>query len=145
MMVTDTTNISTTDGDLQIKEIVDALCHKRDTHIYSYDTKRRKMINATVSSTRGSSTRELIYIETDYDEVKILLTNKHRVFVLGDKRFKRADELLKGESLKHIDGIDVNVIKIHTINNNTHQQVYTLTTDSSDCYFANNILIHSND
>lgn len=144
-MVTDTTNISTTEGDLQIKEIVEALGHKRDTYIDSYDTKRNKMTTATVSSTRGSSTRELVYIETDYDEVKLLLTNKHRVFVVGINKFKRADELLRGDALKHLDDINVEVVKVHTINNNTHQPMYTLTTDSSDCYFANNILIQSND
>lgn len=144
-MVTNITNISTTEGELQIKEIVDALSHQQDTCINTYDTKRNKITSANVSSTRGSSTRELIYIETDYDEVKLLLTNKHRVFVLNGKKFKRSDELLKGDQLKHIDDIEVNVVKVHTISNNTHQQMYTLTTDSSDCYFANSILVHNND
>jgi intein/homing endonuclease len=144
-MIPENTNIITSEDTLPIRELVDVFTTKSETMITSYNTKTCKTEEALVVSTRRSNTHDLMFIETDYDEVKLLVTHDQRVYVKNKKQFLRPDKIHAGDQLLHVDDIEINVIKIHKIKNTLSGQVYTLVVDKNQNFFANDILIHNND
>jgi len=142
-MLPENTIISTPEDDLTILEIVKNFTQTEDIHVTSYDTKKNKSTRGMVPSTRKSSVSDLIFVETDYDEVKLILTQDHKVYNTETREFIRANMLTSNVPLQHVDGIEVNVVKIHKICNAVPQDVYTLTVDKTQCYYANGILVHN--
>lgn len=142
-MLPENTIITTPEDDMTIIEIVQNFTQTKDTHVTSYDTKKNKITRGLVPSTRKSSVSDLIFVETDYDEVKLILTQDHKVYNAETREFVRASMLTSNVPLQHVDGIEVNVIKIHKICNAVPQDVYTLTVDGTQCYYANGILVHN--
>ena len=142
-MLPENTIISTPEDDMTILEIVKNFTQTEDTHVTSFDTKRNKVTRGLVPSTRKSSVSDLIFVETDYDEVKLILTQDHKVYNTETREFVRASMLISNVPLQHVDGIEVNVVKIHKICNAVPQDVYTLTVDKTQCYYANGILVHN--
>lgn len=144
-MIPINTNICTPEDTLSIKEIVDGFADRKDTKVKSYNVKTKQIEDSNVVSTKSSATYELVFIETDYDEVKLIITHDQRVYILNKQEFLRPERIHPGDKLLHIDEIDVNVVKVHKIKNTTSDQVYTLLVENNQNYFANDILIHNND
>jgi len=142
-MLPENTIISTPEDDMTIIEIVRGFPRNKDTSVTSYNTKKKKLCDGLIPSTRKSSVTDLIFIETDYDEVKLILTQDHKVYDEETREFIRAAVVPPGMLLKHIDDIEVKVVKVHKICNNVPQDVYTLTVEETQCYFANGILVHN--
>lgn len=142
-MLPENTIISTPEDDMTIIEIVQSFTQTEDTHVTTFDTKKSKVTRGLVPSTRKSSVSDLIFVETDYDEVKLILTQDHKVYNTETREFIRANMLTSNVPLQHVDGIEVNVVKIHKICNTVPQDVYTLTVDKTQCYYANGILVHN--
>lgn len=142
-MLPENTIISTPEDDMTIIEIVQSFTQTEDTHVTTFDTKKNKVTRGLVPSTRKSSVSDLIFVETDYDEVKLILTQDHKVYNTETREFIRANMLTSNVPLQHVDGIEVNVVKIHKICNAVPQDVYTLTVDKTQCYYANGILVHN--
>lgn len=144
-MIPENTNISTPEDTLPIKELVDEFATKEDTVVTTHNVKTHKNEEALVVSTRRSNTHDLVFVETDYDEVKLIITHDQRVYIKNKKQFLRPDKIHAGDQLQHVDGISVNVVKIHKIKNTLSDQVYTIVVDKNQNFFANDILIHNND
>ena len=144
-MIPENTNISTSEDTLSIKELVDEFTSRKETIVTSYNVKSRKNEETIVVSTRRSNTHDLVFIETDYDEVKLIVTHDQRVFIKNKQQFIRPEKIHTSDQLQHVDGIEVNVVKIHKIKNTLSDQVYTLVVDKNQNFFANDILIHNND
>lgn len=138
-MLPSNTVISCTEDDMTIKEIVTGFDFTDDVRVVSFN--KRKLIESSISSTRKSDTRDLILIETDYDEVKLIVTPDQKIYDMKKKIYTRAQDLTCNVKLKHVDGIDINVTKVRKITNNTLEDVYTLTVDDTQCYFAGGVLI----
>lgn len=140
-MLPQNTLISGPVDDLNILEIVKNFDFNQELTVMSYTGK--KIVESLVTSTRRSDTRDLLLIETDYHEVKLILTPDHKVYDVNTKKFIRATEIKTGVSLKHIDDIDINVVKVRKIKNNALEDVYTLTVDETQCFFASGVLVHN--
>jgi hypothetical protein len=144
-MVPENTNILTPEDTLTIKEMVDEFVSRQETKVISYNVKKQVKEESVVVSTRRSTTHDLYYIETDYDEVKVLVTHDQRIYIKNQSAFYRPERIKINDQLLHADGIDVNVVKVHKIKNTLSDQVYTLIVDNNYNFFANDILIHNND
>jgi len=144
-MIPENTNISTSEDTLTIKELVDGFVTREKTDVISYNCKTCKNEPTPVISTRRSTTHDLVFIETDYDEVKLIVTHDQRVYIKNKKEFQRPDKIKVGDELQHIDEIDVCVVKIHKIQNTLSDKVFTLIVDKNQNFYANDILIHNND
>lgn len=138
-MITATSIIVTGDDVKRIEDIVNTL-HEQDVHVRAYNESRHKILDCEVTSTRGSSSKELIMIKTKRDD-SLIMTHDHKVF--GDNKWVRADKLHTGILLLNSDLESVELVEIHTIHNPTAQKVYNLTVDKTRNFFANNILVHN--
>lgn len=140
-MLPQNTVISGPVDDLAILEIVKEFDFDDEVKVMSYNGK--KIVESLVTSTRKCDTRDLLLIETDYDEVKLIVTPEHRVYDSTAKKFTRAMDIKNGATLKHIDEIDTKVTKVRKITNNALEDVYTLTIDETQCFFASGVLVHN--
>ena len=142
-MLPKNTVITCTEDDLTLQEVVEQFNQKNDVFVRSYDHKKRKDLECLVPSTRSSSVTDMTFGETDYDEVKLILTHDHRVYSVDQQKFIRSTLLLPGTQLKHVDGIDVKVVKVYKLTQPVPTDVYTLTVDKTQCFYANQILVHN--
>lgn len=140
-MLPKNTVITTEEDDMAVVEIVQNFGFDQILNVMSFDGK--KIVNSPVTSTRRSDTRDLLLIECDYNEIKLILTPDHKVYDLGNKRFVRAMDLNPETSLKHVDDIDIKVSGIRKIQNTALEDVYTLTIDKTQCFFADGVLVHN--
>lgn len=140
-MLPKNTVITTEEDDMTVVEIVQNFGFDQILNVVSFDGK--KIVNTPVTSTRRSDTRDLLLIECDYNEIKLILTPDHKVYDLGNKKFVRAIDLKTETSLKHVDDIDIKVSGIRKIQNTALEDVYTLTIDKTQCFFADGVLVHN--
>lgn len=112
----------------------------REITVKSYNKKTKKHDDSIVISTRSSTCKDFIYIQTVCNK-SIIMTHDHKVYVDGE--WTRADQVSKGHNIltKSLDYS--NIIDIHKISNNTSQKVYNLSVDDHQCFFANDILVHN--
>lgn len=144
-MIPKNTNIATPEDTMSIMEITDDFTNEGETLVTTYNIKSKSHEPSCVLSTRRSTTHDMVFIETDYDEVKIIVTHDQRVYIKNKKQFLRPDKIQTGDQLQHLDDIDVRVIKMHKIKNTLSEQVYTLIVNENQNFYANDILIHNND
>ena len=140
-MLPKNTVIATPEDDMTVLEIVQNFGFDQTLNITSFDGK--KCVIAPVTSTRRSDTRDLLLIECDYNEIKLILTPDHKVYDLGNKKFVRAMDLKAKTKLKHVDDIDIHVTGVRNIQNTALEDVYTLTIDETQCFFADGVLVHN--
>lgn len=137
-MLPSTTSIQVNDRDHDIDQIVSNLTTKL-MMIQSYITKTNKITTKEVISTRSSSSKDFICIQTNKSPV--ILTHDHKVFSEGE--WIRADRLVKGLKLLNSALDPVKITDIHKIHNDISQRVYNLTVQDTECFFANDILVHN--
>lgn len=111
-----------------------------DMYIKSYNIKKSKIIDSVVIATRSSTSKDFIYIQTDSGE-SIILTHDHKIFADGE--WIRADKITTGAEVINIDLKQTTVVDIHKIHNNVSQRVYNLAIEDTQCFFANNLLVHN--
>ena len=142
-MLPKNTVITCAEDDLTLQEVIEQFNQRNDVFGCSYDYKKKKNLECLVPSTRRSSVTDMTFVETDYDEVKLILTHDHRVFSVDQQKFIRATLLTPGTRLKHVDDIDVKVVKVYKLTQPVPTDVYTLTVNKTQCYYANQILVHN--
>lgn len=133
------------DGEcMRIQDFVKDFVSKSDSLIESYDTKKNKQAKCHVNATRSSDTHHFIFIETETGD-NVILTGDQKIYDPVKQQWTRADKItttgahvVQYEIDKHIK-----VVNVHKIKNNTIKDVYTLIVDDTQCFFANNILVHN--
>ena len=138
-MLPSTTNIHVNSDSNDIEYIVKNMTNI-DMSIKSYDIKTKKLEYSDVTSTRSSSSKDFIYVQTASGE-SIILTHDHKIYTTD--RWVRSDRLSTGMCIlnKALEFTDIS--EIHKINDNTSRKVYTLTVENTHCFFANDILVHN--
>ena len=138
-MLPSNTIITTICGEQDLDQIVNNLT-SIDYTACSYNTKKLKPTSSDIVATRSSSSKDFIYIQVESGN-SIIMTHDHKAFV--DGKFARADKISPGMSVLNSSYEPDNVVDIHKIQNNTSQKVYNLTVIDTQCFFANNILVHN--
>lgn len=138
-MLPSNTIITTICGEQDLDQIVNNLT-SIDYTACSYNTKKLKPTSSDIVATRSSSSKDFIYIQVESGN-SIIMTHDHKAFV--DGKFTRADKISPGMSVLNSSYEPDNVVDIHKIQNNTSQKVYNLTVIDTQCFFANNILVHN--
>ena len=134
------TIISAPGENMSIHEIVEQFDFNDEVSVMSYNG--RKITESAITSTRKSDTRDLLLLEPNHDDITLLLTPSHKVYDAENKKYVRASEIKQDTVLKHVDGIDIRAIKVRKIINNMLEDVYTLSIDKTQCFFASGILVH---
>ena len=111
-----------------------------DMSIKSYTLKKKTVIDSDVIATRSSSSRDFIYIQTDTGET-IILTHDHKIYI--NNEWVRADKIAPGQVTLNSSLDPATIIDIHKIHNDISQKVYNLTIEDTQCFFANDILVHN--
>tara|TARA_R110000772_G_scaffold57914_3_gene131040 strand:+ start:2227 stop:2649 length:423 start_codon:yes stop_codon:yes gene_type:complete len=128
-------NSKTRDIDYIVKNITSG-----DMLVRSYNIKKRTPSDSNVVATRSSSSKDFIYIQTT-SGTSIILTHDHKIYI--DSDWIRADRLSIGLPVLNSELKETKIIDIHKIHNNTSQKVYNLTIENTQCFFANDILVHN--
>ncbi len=137
-MLPSTTSIQVNDQTCEIDQIAKNLSTE-PMIVQSYKVKTDKITPREVTSTRSSSSKDFIYIQTT--DSLIILTHDHKVFSEGE--WIRADRVTKELKLLNSSLDPISITDIHKIHNNTSQKVYNLTVQDTECFFANDILVHN--
>ena len=111
-----------------------------DMSIKSYEVKKKKIITSDVVATRSSSSKDFIYIQVETGE-SIILTHDHKIYV--DSKWLRADKIAVGLTVLNSELEQTKIVDIHKIHNDMTQKVYNLTIEDTQCFFANDILVHN--
>ena len=138
-MLPSTTVINVNSKSHDIEYIVNNLTSV-DMSIKSYILKKNKIVDSDVIATRSSSSRDFIYIQAESGE-SVILTHDHKIYV--NSEWIRADKVSTGSTILN-SGLNQSVItETHKIQNNTSRKVYNLTIEDTQCFFANDILVHN--
>lgn len=108
--------------------------------IKSYNIKKKEYTNSNVVATRSSSSKDFIYIQTNTGE-SIILTHDHKIY--ANNEWIRADKIPTGSTVLNSELNQSSVIEMHKIHNDISQRVYNLTIEGTQCFFANDILVHN--
>ena len=138
-MLPSTTAISVNSESHDIEYIMNNLTTV-DMTIKSYIIKRNKIIDSNVISTRSSSSKDFIYIQTISGEA-IILTHDHKIY--ANNEFVRADKISPSSTVLNSKLEQTAIIDMHKIHNDISQKVYNLTIEDTQCFFANDILVHN--
>lgn len=138
-MLPSTTVISVNSEIHDIEHIVKNLTSV-DMNIKSYNIKKKIHTNSNVVATRSSSSKDFIYIQITTGE-SIILTHDHKIY--ANNEWVRADKLPTGSTILNSELNQSSVIEMHKIHNDISQKVYNLTIEDTQCFFANDILVHN--
>ena len=138
-MLPSTTVISVNSESHDIDYIVNNLTSV-DMSVKSYSIKKNKLVDCDVIATRSSSSKDFIYIQSETGE-SIILTHDHKIY--ADNEFIRADRVSAGSTILNSELTQSTVIETHKIHNDISQKVYNLTIEDTQCFFANDILVHN--
>lgn len=138
-MLPSTTVISVNSEIHDIEHIVKNLTSV-DMNIKSYNIKKKIHTNSNVVATRSSSSKDFIYIQITTGE-SIILTHDHKIY--ANNEWVRADKLPAGSTILNSELNQSSVIEMHKIHNDISQKVYNLTIEDTQCFFANDILVHN--
>ena len=111
-----------------------------DMNIKSYNIKKSTITDKNVIATRSSSSKDLIYIQTDTGET-VIVTHDHKIYI--DNEWIRADKISPGQQALNSELKQTAIIDMHKIHNDISQKVYNLTVEDTQCFFANDILVHN--
>jgi len=132
------------DTHVNIQELVKDFTNKSDSMIESYDIKKNAHVKCNINATRRSDTQHFIYIETQTGD-NIILTGDQKIYDPEKQQWLRADKVTTTNNLfvRHETDKHAKVSNVHKIKNNLLKDVYTLVVDNTQCFFANNILVHN--
>lgn len=142
-MVPKTTNISVSGngGIVSILEVIDIFASTREIDVLTYNVKKKTPMLAPLASTRSSSSKDFISIETELPDTNIILTPEQRVYCGDAKAYKRSMDLTTSCELLHVSGENVKITRIDQIKNPVLESVYSLILSDNNNYFANGVLI----
>lgn len=142
-MIPKTTVISVSGdgGVITIKETLDKFADTGDIHIMTYNHKKKKTELTQLSSTRSSSSKDFISIETELPDTNIILTPEQRVYCGDAGAYKRSMDLTTSCKLLHVSGEEVGITRVDHIRNKMTESVYSLILAENTNYFANGVLI----
>lgn len=138
-MLPSTTVINVNSEERDLDYIIESLTSV-DMSIKSYAVKKKKIITSDVVATRSSSSKDFIYIQVETGE-SIILTHDHKIYV--DSEWLRADKIAVGLTVLNSELEQTKIVDMHKIHNDMNQKVYNLTIEDTQCFFANDILVHN--
>lgn len=142
-MLTKDTNVVLVTDDNQVQaniaQMLDMIVSEDVIEIESYDT---KMVAATVSSVRTSDCKDFVYIKCEQGDT-LVLTHDHKIYTPETKQWVRADNITKEMKLLKRDGSQSAIQACHVISDVTPSRVFSLAVTPTQCYFANNTLVHN--
>jgi len=138
-MLPSTTVINVNSEERDLDYIIESLTSV-DMSIKSYEVKKKKIITSDVVATRSSSSKDFIYIQVETGE-SIILTHDHKIYV--DSEWLRADKIAVGLTVLNSELEQTKIVDMHKIHNDMTQKVYNLTIEDTQCFFANDILVHN--
>lgn len=124
---------------VNIAQLLDMITSEDEIVIMSFD---KRVEQGVVSSIRTSDCKDFIYIKCETGDT-LVLTHDHKVYIPDEKTWMRADAVVCGKKLLSSDGTVTTIVSTHTINDTTPSRVYSLAVTPTQCYFANNILVHN--
>ena len=125
--------------DIVIEDVVSLFQSGEEIKILSYD---KKIMESIVANTRTSSSKHFVYIQTD-TETPLVVTPDSKIYDPETKEWIRAEHVNKNNHVLHADRSRQRVVDVHLIRDKNISKTYTLTVNPTQCYFANNILIHN--
>ena len=142
-MLTNDTTVTLMNGNdrvsTKLPEILEMICTDDELIIESYES---KITTATISSIRTSDSKDFLYLKTCCDNT-LMLTPDHKIYLPETKEWIRAENMSKGLCVLMSDGSTSEILSTHIIADNTASRVYSLAITPTQCYFANNILVHN--
>ena len=111
-----------------------------DMSVRSYSIKKNKIVDCDVIATRSSSSKDFIYIKTQSGE-SVILTHDHKIYV--NSEWLRADKVSSGSTILNSELVQSVIVETHKIKNNSSRKIYNLTIEDTQCFFANDILVHN--
>lgn len=138
-MLPSTTVINVNSEERDLDYIIESLTSV-DMSIKSYAVKKKKIITSDVVATRSSSSKDFIYIQVETGE-SIILTHDHKIY--ADSEWLRADKIAVGLTVLNSELEQTKIVDMHKIHNDMTQKVYNLTIEDTQCFFANDILVHN--
>jgi len=142
MLTNDTAVTLISDGErvsTKLPEILDMICTDSELIIESY---KSKLTTATISSIRTSDSKDFVYIKTCCDSM-LMMTPDHKIYLPENKEWVRAENVSKGLCVLLSNGTTSEISSTHIIADNTVSRVYSLAISPTQCFFANNILVHN--
>lgn len=131
----------TLSGDSEVKTLNDVLEQPfGEQSVLTFDGK--KTTYSEIVNTRVCSSHDFVYIKTSSGDT-LVMTPDQKVYDPVKKEWTKSGELNKSASLLHADNAPVEVEDLHTIHDQMASKVCTLTIAETQCYFANNILVHN--
>ena len=109
-------------------------------NVKSYSITKNKIVDSDVIATRSSSSKDFIYIQVESGE-SVILTHDHKIYV--NNEWLRADKVSPGSTILNSKLNQSVIIETHKIQNNTSRKIYNLTIEDTQCFFANDILVHN--
>lgn len=141
-MTPGTTTI-TCEGDhiTTITDILDIFNVDQDVLVLSYNIKKSKIEQGNVTTTRSSSSKDFVSIETEKPAVNVTLTPEHRVYDCAKQKYVRCSDITKNSKVLHDTGEELDVVRVDQIKNNTTETVYSINVTDNYNYFANGVLV----
>jgi hypothetical protein len=142
MLTKDTDVILLNEGEhekIKITRLLDMITSEDKIIVESYDKRPEQGV---VSSVRTSDCKDFIYIKCDTGDT-LVLTHDHKIYIPEDRAWMRADAVVCGKKLLSSDGSMATITSAHTISDTTPSRVFSLAVTPTQCYFANNILVHN--
>lgn len=120
-------------------DIVELFQSTGEVDLLSFD---KKITTGQVSNTRSSSGKDFIYIQVD-EQSPLIVTPDARLYDPTVNEWIRATEFVTGKSILTRTGETQTISDVHLIRDEQLCKTYTVTVTPTQCYFANNILIHN--
>ena len=140
-MIKGNTNISVPGGVVTIDHIISTFTLSAEFMIDSYDTKNKEIATQPICSTKATSSKDYILLQTADSE--LMITLEHKVYLPVENEWRYARDLKTGSVLLSHNGEHVEVVEALRVRDKTSVRVYTLSLAEHCNYFANDILVHS--
>ena len=125
---------------MSVVDLVEQFQFTGEIDVVSYD---RAQTTGQIANTRCSTGKDFIYIQAG-DVGPLIVTPDSRIYQPKSKEWIRASEINNGNEILHVSGDYIPVTETHTIRDRNMGKIYTVTITPTQCYYANNILIHNN-
>ena len=124
-----------------ITDILEVFDVDQDVVVMSYNIKKSKIEQGNVTTTRSSSGKDFISIETENPAVSVTLTPEHRVYDCTKQKYVRCGDMTKKSKVLHDTGEELDVVRVDQIKNNNIETVYSINVTDNYNYFANGVLV----
>lgn len=128
-------------GDSEVKTLNDVLEQPFGEHsVLTFDGK--KTTHSEIVNTRVCSSHDFVYIKVESGDT-LVMTPEQKIYDPVKAEWTKSGELNMSASLLHADNKPVRIEELHTIHDQIASKVCTLTIANTQCYFANNLLVHN--